>query len=74
MPHWQNVEITAEGEPAATVIKSQDNNTFIIRDRASDSCEEGRQHLQSLLCHCSCGNADWNCTQGMLMPAPSVIA
>jgi hypothetical protein len=43
MPHWQNVEITAEGEPAATAIKSQDNNTFTIRDRASDSCEEGKQ-------------------------------
>ena len=43
MPHWQNVEVTAEGEPQATVIKSQDNNTFTIRDRASESCEEGRQ-------------------------------
>ncbi|DBB01302.1 TPA: hypothetical protein ACH3X3_011698 [Trebouxia sp. C0006] len=49
MPHWQNVEITAEGEPAATAIKSQDNNTFTIRDRASDSCEEGATPISHFL-------------------------
>ncbi|KAL3160038.1 hypothetical protein ABBQ38_009758 [Trebouxia sp. C0009 RCD-2024] len=30
-PHWQNVQVTGDGEPESTIVKSEDSHTFTIR-------------------------------------------
>lgn len=42
VPQWQSVEVTADGEPNATIVKSHDKKTFTIRDRYHSSQEEER--------------------------------
>lgn len=41
MPHWQNTEVTADGEHGITKIKAQPSHTITIRDPTSQSKKEG---------------------------------